>query len=226
MLIVALTGGAGFLSSFWLLHAGVEAMPLRYGLATGCAYLAFLFLLWLWLRTSPSDYEGLDEAITDLANSLPSKTGSNQSHYGSGGHFGGGGASNNWDGGASSDGLTTLPEVADCGDSANLLEAHEAGVPLALALALLTLLVMILFACVSVIYSAPTLFAELLVDGVMSVTLYRRLRQSSQRHWLNSAVRSTALPFAVAAALLMCAAFVMTHFVPDARTLGEGLAAL
>ena len=47
-------GGAGLLASFLLLHsAGVGAMHLRYPAAVGCAYLAFLFLLWLigrWLR--------------------------------------------------------------------------------------------------------------------------------------------------------------------------------
>ncbi len=55
-LIVALTGGAGFGFSYGLLQGGVHAMALRYPVALGLAYLVFLLLIWLWLRTSASDW--------------------------------------------------------------------------------------------------------------------------------------------------------------------------
>jgi hypothetical protein len=54
--LASLTGLAGLTSSFVLLHGGVDTMLMRYPLAVGCAYLVFLFLLWLWLRTKADDY--------------------------------------------------------------------------------------------------------------------------------------------------------------------------
>ena len=56
LLIVTLTGGCGFLASFLLLHHGVDSIALRYPLALGVAYAAFLLLLWAWLRSRPHDY--------------------------------------------------------------------------------------------------------------------------------------------------------------------------
>lgn len=50
MLVVTLTAAVGFLASFVLLHAGVNALWLRYLIAVAIAYLAFLFFLWCWLR--------------------------------------------------------------------------------------------------------------------------------------------------------------------------------
>ena len=50
-LLVVLTGGAGLLASFVLLHLGVDSMAVRYPLAVTIAYAVFLLLLWLWLRT-------------------------------------------------------------------------------------------------------------------------------------------------------------------------------
>ena len=48
-LLVALTGGFGFLISFGLLHGGVRQMWLRYPLAVLGAYAFFLVLLRLWV---------------------------------------------------------------------------------------------------------------------------------------------------------------------------------
>lgn len=60
-LMILLTGMAGFLASFVMLHAGLEKMWLRYPLAILVSYVVFLFLLkiWLWLQ-EPKDGPGLD----------------------------------------------------------------------------------------------------------------------------------------------------------------------
>ena len=55
-LIVLLTGGSGLLASFILLQLGMDSMALRYPLAFGVAYLFFLLLIGLWLRTNARDY--------------------------------------------------------------------------------------------------------------------------------------------------------------------------
>lgn len=48
-LVVALTGGAGFLASYSLLQLGVDSMAVRYPIAAATAYAVFLLLLWIWL---------------------------------------------------------------------------------------------------------------------------------------------------------------------------------
>src|SRR4051794_32270032 len=47
---VIVTGGAGFVTSYALLHAGVRSMALRYPIAAAIGYAAFLGLVWIWLR--------------------------------------------------------------------------------------------------------------------------------------------------------------------------------
>src|SRR5262245_2464710 len=48
-IVVALTGAAGFLTSYTLLQLGMDAMAVRYPLAVGAAYGVFLLLLRAWL---------------------------------------------------------------------------------------------------------------------------------------------------------------------------------
>jgi hypothetical protein len=45
------------------------------------------------------------------------------------------------------------------------------------------------------IYSAPILFAELILDGVIVASLYRRCRHLAPEGWLPIAVRRTRMPF-------------------------------
>ena len=95
LLLVTMTGGVGFIASYLLLRVGVDAMWFRYLLALGIAYLAFLILLWLWLRTRAEDY--LD--LPDFSGTGPSQ-GPNQCSTewgGQGGSSGGGGASSSFD---------------------------------------------------------------------------------------------------------------------------------
>ncbi|HEY6940198.1 hypothetical protein [Dokdonella sp.] len=72
-----------------------------------------------------------------------------------------------------------------------------------------------------VVVSAPTLFAELLVDGALSATLYRRLRKLDQRHWLDTALRHTIGPFLVTAIVLVAFAFAAQHYRPLAHSIGD-----
>lgn len=55
LLLVALTAGCGLLASWLLLHLGLHRMALRYPLALLLAYLGFLGLLGLWLRSRAGD---------------------------------------------------------------------------------------------------------------------------------------------------------------------------
>lgn len=215
LLLVALTGASGFVASFLLLHAGMFEMWLRYLTAFGVAYLAFLLLLWLWLRTRVDDYAGL----ADFGGPAPSGCGSGPAYGGQGGQFDGGGAS------ASFEAPTAGVALGDTGGAVgDALDTASEGGELAIPLLLLVLVGTLLFSSCYMIYSAPTLFAELLLDGMLSASLYRRLRGLERRNWLGTALRRTALPFAVAAAIVAASGWAMAQYAPEAHSLGGVLA--
>lgn len=227
-LIVALTGAAGLLFSFLLLRAGFDSMALRYPLALAGAYGVFLFLLWLWLRTKASDYGD----VPDPTGFLPGSGGGSPGdaplpmHSGGGGDFGGGGASGSFDGPAgawadASPAPSTSVELPSIGDAAgSAFDADELAIPLvAIALA-----VGLALASLYVVYVAPALFAELLLDGALSYTLYRRLRAGDDsRHWFTTALRRTALPFALTGVFLAVVGMALAVYAPGARSIGEVL---
>jgi hypothetical protein len=223
LLIVLLTGGAGLLCSFALLHAGMDSMAVRYPLSVGGAYLAFLVLLWLWLRTSASDY--IDAAQIDLP--LPGGGPREPVFAGGGGHSGGGGASGSFavDEPLPSPGLpqVDLPDGSSVGEAVGgaVGSADEGAVPLVIVLVVAVVVAALFFATLYIVYLAPALFAELLVDGVLSASLYRRLRGLQTRHWLESAIRRTVIPFSVTAVTLAIAGYGLACYAPGARTLAD-----
>jgi hypothetical protein len=195
LLIVSITGIAGLLASYELLHAGIRSMALRYPLAVALAYLVFLFLLWLWLRTEASDYADLPD--------IPGS--SSSSGHGSSLNCG--------------DSAIDLP-----GDSGVVSETLGAvGQAEEFAIPLLVVLVAgaVLLSSLWVVYSAPVLFAELLVDGVLSASLYRRLRGLETQHWLTTAMRRTVWPFAITALVLCMGGAAIQHLKPDAVSIGN-----
>lgn len=222
LLLVSLTGGAGFLASYVLLHAGFETLSWRYGLSVAIAYVFFLLLLWLWLRTDAADYD-LGDSWVDAADAVLPRGGDSTQYQGGGGKFSGGGSSGQWDE-TRSEPLVELPEIPDLPKVGDLSDADELAIPLGILLLVVTVVVTVLAASVSIVYSAPALFAELLLDGVLAATLYRRLRRLDSRHWLQSAVRRTFVPFAVTALLMIAAGWGLSVYAPTARSLGEVLA--
>lgn len=213
-LLVTLTGGAGFVASYSFLHAGLVEMWLRYLASFGVAYLMFLLLLWLWLRTRAADYAD----IPDISGSPSSGSGGSGACYsGKGGVFDGGGASGSFD--APSDGMSVMDDSGgSIGDAlGTVAEAEEFAIPLAI----FVLIGAMVFSSLFMVYSAPALFAELLVDGVLSASLYRRLRGLETRHWLETVLRRTALPFAATAIIVSASGWAMTLYVPGAHSIGD-----
>lgn len=212
-LLVTLTGASGFVASYLFLRAGLVEMWFRYLASFGVAYLMFLVLLWLWLSTRAEDYAD----IPDISGSPSSGSSSSGTCYsGKGGEFDGGGASGSFD--APSD---SFPVIGDSGGSVgdalgSVAEAEEFAIPLVI----LVLIGAMVFSSLFMVYSAPALFAELLVDGVLSASLYRRLRGLETRHWLETALRRTALPFALTAVIVSASGWAMTLYAPDAHSIG------
>jgi hypothetical protein len=215
-LLVTITGASGFLASSLLLRLGLTEMWLRYLTAFGVAYLVFLFLLWLWLRTRSEDY--LDLPDPSLLSPRSGGSGSSSVSYsGKGGDFSGGGASASFE--APSD-SALLGDASSKTVGETLGSAADADV-LAIPLVVIFFIGTILCSSIFMVYSAPILFAELLVDGVLSASLYRRLRGLETRHWLETAVRRTVWPFILTAMLVSAFGWGMALYAPQAQTLGE-----
>ncbi len=233
-LLVGLTGLAGLFASVLMLHAGVDAMGVRYPLATGAAYGAFLILLWLWLRTRADDWVDGSLDVPDFSSGGSGGSGATPVECvdvpdisAGGGNFGGGGASSSFQ----FDDSLPSPALSDVGgDGVGSLGeavgeavggADEGAIPLALILLVAALIAVLLLASLYVIYLAPALFAELLVDGALSASLYRRMRGLQTRHWLESALRRTALPFLLTAIGLGLVGHGLHMLAPEAHSVGE-----
>ncbi len=70
------------------------------------------------------------------------------------------------------------------------------------------------------VWSAPAFLAEVLLDALVSVGLYRRLRALETRHWLATAVGHTWLPVLLVAAAFAVAGFLIQAHVPEATSIG------
>ena len=209
-ILVSLTGLAGFGASVAMLGAGLETMALRYLLAMGVAYIVFLLLLFVWLHTSAADYA--DMALPN-GGSGGSGTGGATDFSGGGGTFDGGGASANADFGTAESGIDAII------DKPLQVAAHaeEGAIPVAVILLAVSIALSSLF----VIWSAPILFAEIMVDALLAAGLYRRLRLIDPRYWMGSAVRRTIVPFMLTTLAVAGAGWGMQAWEPEARSLGE-----
>lgn len=225
-ILVALTGFAGFGASAGMLAAGIETMALRYLLAMGIAYIAFLALLWVWLRTSASDY--LDDMPLDgsgggdAGGSGPDASGSDGSGAGDADVAGGGGT---FDGGGASANFDVAPEKGGIDAAVDkpldaIGQADEGAIPLAVIVLVLGIVLSSLF----VIWSAPVLFAEILVDTLLAAGLYRRLRRIEAQHWMFAAVKRTVIPFILTTLIVTGAGWAMQQHAPGARSLGDVIA--
>lgn len=191
-LLVALTGGVGFLVSAGLLKAGWTVMWQRYLVAIAVAYLAFLGLIWLWLQLSrrhlvPETSDPLVNALDAVP--LPP-----------------------WQ-----DGVGDLPNPLESLGDAAVVDDPRGW----LVVLLLAVIAALALSMVWVIYIAPVLFAELLVDAVLAAGLYWRLRRGTGDRWLGTALRHTAFPFCCAALLVALAGWGMQEHRPDAKSLGD-----
>jgi hypothetical protein len=197
LVIVALTGAVGFLSSVLLLHSGMHRIWLRYPLAIAISYASFLLFLWCWLRVKCSDV--LDGTDIPSGGSSP----------GNAGHGCGSGDKSIGTGGAGdhSQIFNATPDV-DFGE----------GVVVLIAIAALGCAVWM--AC-WLVWSAPALFAEILVDSALATGLYRHLRRAPEQKWVHTAFWRTAPRFALVAIVFGLAGAVMHLYAPEARSIGQ-----
>ncbi len=212
--VMAVTAAAGFLASFTLLRAGVHDMAIRYPVAVAFAYLTFLFQVWVWVswqrRRRPQRRPDVD---------LPDRfdvgdIGGLQPHLEvGGGSSGGAGATAHFETAPQSGASLT----GSSGPGLELPEADElAVVLLALALALSAVV-----ATGYLVWTAPTLFADALVDGVLAAGIYRRLRRSPDPSWVPGTLRKTWLPALAVAITALVVGLGLRHVAPGAHSIGD-----
>jgi hypothetical protein len=74
---------------------------------------------------------------------------------------------------------------------------------------------------VSAVWTAPALFAELLLDGLVGAGVYQGLRRSDVHSWLGSAVRHTRWSAAAVIVIAVATGYLIQHFAPDAISIGD-----
>lgn len=214
-LILSLTAFAGFVTSFLLLTSGVLQMWVRYPIAIAVAYFVFLILLafWVWLHRRNAEVDlPLDalDVVTDLPSGHAHETG-----FGGGGDFGGGGS-----GGIVQSTLSSSPANASSVTSSGSVFDLDLDAGWLIVVAIVAILGGIV-ASFYVIYIAPALLAEILIDGALIVGLYKRVKPIEQRHWLRAAVRRTVVPALLVALCFTIAGYSLQAAIPEAHSIGE-----
>ena len=222
-IILLLTGLAGFLVSFVLLRAGVTAMWLRYPVAILVAYGVFLILLRVWLSLSrPRDWN-LEEVVDTTLEVVTESAESDDPGFGGGADFAGGGAGGAW--GESVSTITTTRSSVSTFTSSKSSGSSGFSFDLDLddgwwiLLAIIALLGAAI-AALYVVYIAPALLAEILLDGVLLAGLYERVKSIEHEHWLRSALRRTAVPAIIIVVFFTIAGYAMHRIAPDAHSIG------
>jgi hypothetical protein len=228
--LIAATGVAGLVASWAMLRAELTSMAVRYPLAVAAAYAVFLALVGLWLRRfrlrrdrRPDDGGDvhLDLIEVPLGEMLrPAAEAPTFAGFGRGGGFSGGGSSGTWGdaAGAPTAPLRAAPRGGGGGGKGWDIDLDDD----ALWLIVVALVVVaVLSVAAYVVYTAPVLFAELLLDAGLAAGLYGRLSRGEPRAWLRTAVRGTIVPAALAVLLLGVAGYALGRVAPGAASIGR-----
>lgn len=219
-IVLSLTGLVGFLTSLTLLHFGLNLLWLRYPLAILAAYAAFLMFLYVWVSLHRN--RGDLDLVSNVDVPLDAGVGTNGSGadadvFSGAGSFGGGGAGGAWDASAAT------PSAFSGGSPFDGLGVDLDLEELGLVLLGLALLIGGIVASLYVVYIAPVLFAEILVDALLVGGLYTKVKKIDRRHWLETALKKTWLPAFLCAFAFGVAGYLFQWALPEARTLGEVL---
>lgn len=197
-LMVLATACAGFLCSFVLLQFGWHRMWLRYSVSVLAAYGVFIGLIYLWIQATRSGVRPITEFNPlDMFDPLTRAS-------------------------VSSTSPEPAPSTGPTSQSSGILDFDLSldGDGFVVIIVMLITVGVAVIASIYVITQAPTLLAEVLVDGALSVGLYRRLRSIEHRHWLDSAMSRTWFPFLWVLVFFVIAGVVMQSYAPEAVSIG------
>lgn len=200
--MVSGTALAGFLSSVLFLRLGLHSMWLRYGLSVVTAYGVFLTFLWFWVIY----YRGKLSSSLDGGDLLDLTDGVCQLFSSK----------------SSGDPVTGINQLAeDPGGDIPLKSAFDLELDEMLVLLALLAAIGSAFVCsIYIIAIAPVLLAEMMLDGVLGVALYQRLKKIDQHYWLESAFTRTCFPFLWVLFFFIITGAVLHWYAPEALSIG------
>jgi hypothetical protein len=212
MIILGLTGVVAFLTSAVLLRLGVTQMVVRYPIAIAAAYGVFIMLIgfWLWLQRNDAD-------MLDAAGEVLDHT-----DWGGGGRISPSGGSVN----LLSD-MTAPPVPPVSGGSVGGGPSFDiVGIDVDLddaiwAVLAIVVLVAGLLAILYIVYIAPILLTEVLVDGLLAAGLYKTVKGVEGRYWMTTVLRKTAIPAILALIFFSIAGFCVQKIAPEASSIGD-----
>jgi hypothetical protein len=237
-LMLASTVGCGFLASMTMHRLGVTAPLIRYPIVVLIAWAIFLFLVGVWVwwyrRTSAQHAESRDIGNqqpvywSDIANGDAAAVPATSTPSGCNLIAGitAESATNPVRGSAAAaqplaTGMTTAsPRRASSGDWNLNPDGDDAGFVL-LLLAVIAVAFAVLGVVFYAVYSAPTFFAELLINGGVGTWLYKRMDVKNSSDALSIAIKRSAWPVAILVAMFVVLALAMRYVAPEATTLGE-----
>jgi len=226
--LMAAAGGAAFLTSYALLGAGVRAMSIRYASAAIVGYVVLLGLFRLWLaiavrrasrgRDDSSLLDLIPDGLDVVDVTIPIDVSVSTPTFGGGGGFGGGGTSRSWGAASRSFGSDKGASSASSDGGSGLdLDLDEGWVIVIPIIAL----VAIGIGAATVVWGAPMLLAELLLDGLVAAGVYRRLKRVDAQHWLAGATKRTWLPAIGVIIVAGVAGWLIQFFAPAALSIGD-----
>lgn len=196
-LMVSISGLAGFLCSVALLKTGLHSMGLRYLIASGTAYAVFLGLLRIWLAYARSC--SLDLPVSDEEKEQAVSTGPRFTK-------------------PSEESGAPLRHSFDFIKSFSFEEGCFI-VPL-----LLGFLVSAVAVTGYLIWIAPVLLSEVVLDGVVCYGVYCRVRDNPAQRWLGNSVRRTFYSFLTILLFFGMTGFALDLLAPHADSMGRALA--
>jgi hypothetical protein len=230
---------SGLLASKILLEFGLRSMLVRYLIAVCVAYAVFFFLIriWLWYvgASSKDDPPHPDLDIVDAIDlgqiSVDAVQGSSGigevpsvGLSGTGGDFGGGGATDMW-GNASTASESVQSSLKPSGSGGSSRSSGGWDFDLGdegIVLVVLGLLLLVIFgAGAYLVYAAPEILTEAAFQALLAAGLIKASRKMTRRGWIGSVLRATCVPFLVV--LFMTGIFgwvAQTHY-PHASCLAD-----
>jgi hypothetical protein len=199
-LLLAVSGLAALLASYGLLRWGLFQMVFRYPVAAIAGYLVFILVLRVWVRFRHDGLTWEDTNNADIDVELAADVAVDLALAGRGGH----------------DGL--LGSAADSSDAG--WDADD----LWFIAILIALVVVLAIALGFVLVEAPTLFAEVIVDGAFVASLYKKIGgPAAEGVWIERVVTHTWKSFALILVITAAIGWIAQVIVPEAATIGEVL---
>jgi hypothetical protein len=230
MLIVTVSTAAAFLTSVAMLVLQVNSMAIRYGAAALAGYATFLLLLHAWVRWKWSRFKANADGsdIVDVAANAIDVPGDlrlprgGRIFSGGGGRSGGGGASGLWGSPAQ-----TASSVKSGGGGGAPSASSGRGWSLDFDGDDLVWVIVALVAAFAgiaaigyVVWIAPTLLAEAIVNGAIAGKLYHGMRKHEDDFWTSRIFRRTILSGVVVAICAVVAGYAFNRIAPEARSIG------